>query len=98
VEQIPYDFYYIFKCSGIKSCPGHKLLIVDWEMGQCYRRWRHKYPNEKTLFEKIEERWLGMCSETKDTYFYVGNMQRFPKNFMVLGVFCPPKSMQQTLF
>ncbi len=34
---------------------------------------------------------LLMTSEKKDTYFYVGNMKRFPGNFMVLGVFYPPK-------
>jgi hypothetical protein len=32
-----------------------------------------------------------MTSEKKDTYFYAGNMKRFPENFMVLGVFYPPK-------
>jgi len=32
-----------------------------------------------------------MCSDKKDTHFFVGNMQRFRKNFMVLGVFYPPK-------
>jgi len=99
IELIPYDFYYHFKCSGPANCPGHKLPIIDWEMGQCYRRWRKMYPDEKTLLAKIEERWLNkMCSETKDTYFYVGNMKRFPKNFMVLGVFYPPKNLQRTLF
>lgn len=25
MEEIPYDFYYLFKCDGISDCPGHKL-------------------------------------------------------------------------
>jgi hypothetical protein len=33
-----------------------------------------------------------MCGEGKDTIFYVGNMHRHPKSFLVLGVFWPPKS------
>ena len=47
--------------------------------------WRYRYKNEELLLNKIKERWLSMTSEKKDTYFYVGNMKRFPENFMVLG-------------
>lgn len=92
VEQIPFDFYYQFKCHGASSCPGHKLLIIDWELGQSYRSWRDNYGTEKLLLEKIEERWLGgMCTDRHDTYFYVGNQHRFQDQFMVLGVFYPLK-------
>lgn len=91
VEQIPFDFYYHFKCSGVPSCPGHKLLIIDWELGQAYRRWRRDYPDEATLLDKIRETWLDrMCSARRDAYFFVGNQHRFQDQFMVLGVFWPP--------
>ena len=92
IEQIPFDFYYHFKCHNAPNCPGHKLLIVDWELGQSYRSWRDRYRQENVLLEKIKERWLkNMCAEKNDVYFYVGNMQRFVDQFMVLGVFYPPK-------
>jgi hypothetical protein len=92
IEPIPFDFYYSFKCFGEPNCPGHQLPIIDWEIGQAYRDWRYKYKNCDILLEKIKERWLTrMCAEKNDVYFYVGNMQRFRDNFMVLGVFYPPK-------
>jgi hypothetical protein len=93
IEQIPFDFYYGFKCFGELNCPGHRLPIIDWEIGQAYRDWRYKYKDRDILLEKIKERWLTrICAERNEVYFYVGNMQRFRDKFMVLGVFYPPKS------
>lgn len=92
IEEIPYDFYYTFKCGDVAGCPGHKLSIIDWEIGQAYRDWRSRYPEEKVLLEKIEQRWLDIANtEKKDVYFYVGNLKRFRQTFMVLGTFYPPK-------
>ncbi len=40
----------------------------------------------------IKKRWLElMCSEQNEVYFYVGNMNRFRDQFMVMGVFYPKK-------
>ncbi len=92
IEQIPFNFYYTFKCKNEQSCPGHKLLILDWELGQAYRDWPRRYGTGNLLLEKIKERWLTRnCSDKNDVYFYVGNMKRFHNQFMVLGVFYPPK-------
>lgn len=93
IEEIPFNFYYSFKCATEECCPGHKLSIIDWEIGQAYRDWRFRYPKEDVLFEKLEQRWLDMADATKnDVFFYVGNMKRFRNTFMVLGVFYPRKS------
>jgi hypothetical protein len=92
IEQIPFDFYYDFKCYGRPECPRHQLPIIDWEIGQAYRNWRYKYRSQEQLLEKIRQRWLElMCSEKNDVHFYVGNMKRFRNHFMVLGVFYPRK-------
>jgi hypothetical protein len=92
IEQIPFDFYYQFKCHGYPDCPGHKLSIIDWEIGQAYRDWRYKYKPEEQLLEMLKQTWLDrLCSEKNDVYFYVGNMKRFHDHFMVLGVFYPQK-------
>lgn len=96
VEEIPYDFKYSFYCYGESGCEGHTLPIIDWEIGQSYRSWRRKYKDERVLLEKIKERWLGrMFSSKQDTYFFVGNWKRFRDNFMILGVFYPPKKETQ---
>lgn len=92
IEEIPFNFYYNFKCAGVADCPGHKLSIIDWEIGQAFRDWRAKYRTDKVLLEKIEQRWLDISNtEKKDVYFYVGNLKRFRTTFMVLGVFYPKK-------
>jgi hypothetical protein len=92
IEQIPFDFYYHFKCYGETDCLGHKLPIIDWEIGQAYRNWRYKYKPQEHLLQKIKQRWLKLiCSEKNDVYFYLGNMKRFHDQFMVLGVFYPQK-------
>ena len=92
IEQIPFDFYYQFKCHVKSDCPGHKLPIIDWEIGQAYRDWRYKYKPQELLLEMIKKKWLDLiCSEKNDVYFYVGNMKRFRDHFMVLGVFYPKK-------
>lgn len=94
IEQIPYDFYYSFKCQGKEDCQGHNLPIIDWEIGEAFRDWKRIYPDEKVLLEKIKERWLlRMCSEKNDVSFFVGNQIRFRKNFMILGTYYPPKSI-----
>lgn len=91
VEEIPYIFYYIFRCASESACAGHKLSIMDWEIGQAFRDWRQTYPDERVLLQKIKERWLKNADTTvKDVYFYVGNMHRLRDVFLILGVFYPP--------
>lgn len=98
LEQIPFSFYYKFKCHNYPECTGHKLMIHDWELTEAYRRWRQKYESQQAVLDKVRETWLDkLCSPKKDTYFFVGNVWRRPKQFMVLGVFYPPKS-HPTLF
>ena len=93
VKQIPFNGYYIFKCQKYPQCPGHKLMIHDWEFMEAFRNWRRKYPEQTLLQDKIRETWLDkLCGPAKNTYFYVGNIWQRPKQFMVLGVFYPPKS------
>lgn len=90
IEDIPYDFKYSFHCPGKTDCPGHNLAIIDWEINQSFRKWRYKYKKDEELLDKIKQRWQdGMCAEKHDTYFFVGNMNRFRNIFMVLGVFYP---------
>lgn len=91
LEQIPFMFYYKFKCFNLPGCPAHTLSIHDWEITQSYRAWRYKYSTQGLLLKKIEQKWLEICSDEKDVYFYVGNMWQHPKQFMVLGVFYPKK-------
>jgi hypothetical protein len=91
LEKIPHRFRYEYRCST-PGCKGHAQSVIDWELAESYRSWRERY-EQPVLLEKIRQRFLDeMCAETKDTVFFVGNMHRHPKSFLVLGVFWPPKS------
>lgn len=41
LEKIPYKFSYRFTCDD-PHCTGHKLVCVDWELCQAYRKWKQK--------------------------------------------------------
>jgi hypothetical protein len=90
--QFPYSFYYQFSCHGVADCPSHKLSIIDWEIFQALFSWRDRYQEEPVLMQMIEQKWMNIANlEKNDVYFFVGNMKRLRKVFMVLGVFYPPK-------
>ena len=93
LQPLPFNFRYRFRCEGVADCPGHDLMIIDWEIAAAYYRWRRRYPRTEERLEKIRQKWLGaMCSEQKETTFFVGNTKRFRQTFMILGVFYPPRS------
>ena len=86
LEQIPYRFKYRFRCDDPR-CKGHTKLILDWEIGESYRKWRRKYGRgwEAKLREKYEE-WL----PTRDLQFVVGTMKAHPNTFTIVGLIYPP--------
>lgn len=98
LEELPYDFRYRYHCAD-PDCSGHKQKVLDWEIGQAYRRWRHRYPDDETVTNMIREKWFGeLAGPDKDTHFFVGNAHQYPDAFMVLGVFWPPAEVQGRLF
>ena len=76
-----------FVCKDSK-CKGHKMSILDWELGQLYRN-VIKGPDWQAKIEaKIMEEIFGA---TRDTYIILGNMVSHPQTFCVLGFFWPRK-------
>ncbi len=55
LEQIPWSFAYEFTCDDDR-CKGHELGILDWEIGESYRRWFRQYGDrrEEKLRAKYE--------------------------------------------
>jgi hypothetical protein len=93
LEKIPYDFFYRFECAA-EGCPGHRMKIVDWEFYQSYRSWRDKYGSEwePKLREKYED-WV----VKQDLHLFVGTMLRHPQNWIIVGLFYPPKPKEKQL-
>lgn len=87
LELIPYSFKYRYRCSD-SGCKGHEQSIIDWEIGQSYRRDRKRSDWEA----RIRNKWLEqVCGADRDTAFIVGNQHQHPGSFLVLGVWWPPK-------
>ena len=88
LEQPAHAFAYHWFCEDA-SCKGHQQSIADWELGQACRSW------ERDLGEvvaKVQAKWLAeMCSETRDTMFFVGDQHQHPGSFMILGTFWPER-------
>ncbi len=91
LEKIPFEARYRYFCQDDK-CTGHHQKIIDWELGQLYRRLKKEGGSIEEVQESIRDKFLNvLCGESRDPHFFVGNHSRFWRSFMVLGVFWPPK-------
>ena len=92
LEILPYRFKYKFKCSNPTCRGGHDMTIVDWEVGQAFRRFRRLYGEIEGL-AKMRSKFLDeMCGSGKDTIFFAGNTFLNQNVFLILGVFWPPRT------
>jgi hypothetical protein len=95
LEKIPLEFRYEFRCVET-TCRGHKMMCTDWEMGESYRRWRDQYGDRwETKFRQRYEREM---IYKNDTHFYVGNIYQHQDNWLIVGLFYPPKAAVGDLF
>lgn len=89
LEKIPFDFHYSFTCDDT-DCGGHRMSMIDWELGQNYRRTAGRPEDERLEF--VMRRWRDdVCSPTRDTHFFAGNLAKRQGTFVLLGAFWPPK-------
>ena len=90
---MPMRFILKFHCNE-SECPGHAMSILDWEIGQLYRKLR----SHRDWKHKMEEKIIGeIFNENRDAYIILGNMANWQNIFCVLGFFWPPKQYQMRL-
>ena len=65
-------------------------------MGEAYRRWRDEYDDEWeiALRRKFEDEMI----HKRDTHFYVGTVHNHPKEWIIVGLFYPPRLAIADLF
>jgi len=95
LEKVPFNFKYVFQCDEPK-CRGHRAMCTDWEMGASWHRWRNEYGNDWE--RKFRERYECDMVGRNDTHFYVGTVHKHPRNWVIVGLFYPPKTPQGSLF
>ena len=98
LRRLPHRFRYSFRCND-EECRGHKLTIIDWELGALYLRLLEQHTEDESIVLELVRRkfWRQLCAPSVETYFYVGNMWQYPDSWLVLGVFWPPTTQQRPL-
>lgn len=87
LEQIPYTFSYRFTCDDDR-CTGHELQILDWEIGQAYRRWSRSHPGQWESM--IRQKYEGELPE-RDLHLVVGTLAKRRHTFVIIGLVTPPR-------
>lgn len=64
-------------------------MCVDWELGQSYRSWKQKYGTkwEWAIINRYETDMILKY----DTHFFVGTMHGHPHEWIIIGLFYPPR-------
>jgi len=92
LRKIPFEFRYVFECEDDEK--PRRALITDWELGVLYLKEEARLGSERAASESVKRKFFGeICSEDKDTRFFVGTV--FPhKTWIVVGTFWPPRIEQ----
>ncbi len=81
--------WYRYVCQA-PGCGGHRQGIYDWEWVTLQRNLSRLGDAEASA--ALRKRFLDeICAPTNDLAFFVGNQQKRPQGFMVLGAFYPPR-------
>jgi hypothetical protein len=89
LEPPRFKGWYRYLCQASK-CRGHDQGIYDWEWVALQRNLSRL--GDQEVKAALRARFLDeICAPSKDLVFFVGNQQRRPQGFMVLGLFYPPR-------
>ena len=93
-EVVPWRFRYKYQCME-PGCRSHTQTIIDWEVVALWYHVRGQLDWQERMRKKfVDELW----SPDRNTELFVGNQERYPRSFLVLGVFWPPRQdLQQSL-
>ena len=99
VPKLPYKFSYKFRdCTGREST----LMIEDWEIGALFWKClRQTNGNEDEAISLVRKKYWHEFSR-KDIFLFLGTTRQFhgwaSNPFVIIGVFYPPISLQDSLF
>lgn len=87
---MPVTYRAEFKCEE-SICNGHDMSILDWEVYVLSRK-MFAQGGEQLAEKKVIEKLAEMTdAKARDCYFFLGNTQAHPTNFMIVGLYSPPK-------
>ena len=89
LEKIPVKFYFRYLCEDT-GCGSHNMMCPDWELAELYRNLRPNW--ESGLRKKVQ--WM---IEERDLHFFVGTLSDHPGNWIIVGLWYPPRDQQGVL-
>jgi len=85
--------WYRYTCRA-PGCGQHRQGIYDWEWVALQRNLAGRSDTEARA--ALQARFLDeICAPSNDLVFFVGNQQKRPQGFMVLGAFYPPRATRR---
>lgn len=91
LKKLPYDFHYVYTCSTSTGETTHRHKITDWEVGALF--W-NCYHSHGTNWEKPFRKRLETDFASRDLFFLMGTIHRFPDQWLIVGLVYPPKLKQ----
>lgn len=91
LAYMPIQYRACFRCDDPDCKTEHDMSILDWGTYVLSRRQyadRGAAMAERDVIEHIEK---CMDLAKNDAYFFLGNTQAHPQNFMIVGLYYPPK-------
>ena len=101
VDKIPYKFKYQFEDNEGREST---MSIEDWEIGALYRKCLDRAEGDKDVaIAKVREKYEKDFLSNKDITLFLGttlehHRRRHSNPFTIIGVFYPPRVIQQNLF
>lgn len=95
LRKLPYDFYYRYECESDSGVLQRRHKIVDWEIGALFWNCRkhHRDHWETTFRNQLME-----SLPSRDLMLLMGNIHRFPDQWLIISLIYPPIQVQGSLF
>lgn len=87
LRKMPYRFYYRYLCSEEGQDIEYRHKITDWEAGALYWNCRKSPDWEQKFRAKYGQEFI----HEREVWFLMGNMRRFPSQWLIISVIYPPK-------
>jgi hypothetical protein len=88
LKKLPFDFHYRYVCTIGDETREYRHKIVDWEAGALFWNCRNRYRGdwEAAFRAKLEHE-----LPSADLIFLMGNIHRFPDQWLIVSLIYPPK-------
>lgn len=89
----PPDYRYkiVFRCDDLCCEKPHTFSVLDWELDALYfNQLGRGKPHDEAAGDVVKKLYE-ICSASKDTYFYLGNIKLHPHVFTIVGLWHPKK-------